>query len=111
MAKIRRVGGVQAEMGKEVGLTKVTRNSAKSLWDAGVPVCMVGNKVNSHHFFGGWHLMHCADPTGREPGDFDRLANSFNFYLEPELGNRVAFFVRDKDLKRKGLAGARWRRR
>jgi len=98
--KIRRVGGAQAEMAKrDLKMTKVTRGSAKALWDEGTPVCMVGNKVNSHHFFSGWHLAYCADPSGYQPGDFDRLANSFGAHLDRELGNQVAFFVKDKDLK------------
>ena len=81
--KIRRVGGAQAEMAKSLGLTKVTRDSAKSLWDSGQEVCMVGNKVNSHHFFGGWRLAYCADPSGRSASDFNRLANSFGVISTP----------------------------
>ena len=108
--KIRRVGGAQAEMAKSLGLTKVTRDSAKSLWDSGQEVCMVGNKVNSHHFFGGWHLAYCADPSGRSASDFNRLANSFGAHLEAELGNRVAFFVKTTAIKSMPL-GRGFRRR
>ena len=51
---------------------------------------IVGNKVNTHHFFGGWHL---ACTIEHETWDeFKASINSFLFYLDSELGNNAAIY-------------------
>ena len=93
--KLHRVGGAQAEMGKRLGLIKITKASAKELFEHGVPIVMVGSNVNDHHFFGGWNLAYEVDPRRVESqgSTFDVVANSFGAHLEPELGRHTAFFV------------------
>jgi len=99
-SKIKRVGGAQAEMARSLGLIKIDRPSAKLLYNAGVPLVMVGSNVNSFHFFGGWGLAHHVNTAkASQEKSFDSYANSFGFYLEPELGRGVSFFVASKDLK------------
>lgn len=51
---------------------------------------IVGNKVNSFHFFGGWHLASKVRADTLE--EFINHKNAFEFYLEPELGNRAAIY-------------------
>lgn len=101
---VRRVSGDQAEMAKSLGLVKITRDSALHLWMKGAPIVMVGSKVGPSHFFGGWRLAHEMPTRERveaeRPWDtadkgFTVLVNSFNSYLEPELG-KPAFFVEKK---------------
>ena len=98
--KLHRVGGAQAEGAKRLGLIKVTRASAKELFDYGVPVIMVGSNVNDYHFFDNWHLAYEVDPRRVESqgSSFDVVANSFGAHLEPELGRHTAFFVRRSKL-------------
>jgi hypothetical protein len=99
--KIQRVGGAQAQQAKSLGLAKVTRESARHLYASGVPVVLVGNKVGAHAFFKGWHLAHEVHPKhNREgsPQEFDVIANSFNAYLEPQLGSQPAYFIDEKYL-------------
>ncbi len=55
---------------------------------------LVGNKVNSFHFFGGWYLA--CRVTSDNLDEFNKSFNSFNFYLEPELGNRPAIYLKVK---------------
>jgi len=99
--KIKRVAGVQAEGASDLGLVKITRDSAKQMYAHGERVVIVGNKVGAHAFFKGWHLAHTLDPKEKyregSGAEFDVIANSFNSYLEPELGSRPAFFV-DKEV-------------
>jgi hypothetical protein len=47
---------------------------------------------NYRRIFGGWQL---ASRVSKEESQtkFDALVNSFEFYLEPELGRRAAFFT------------------
>ena len=52
---------------------------------------VVGNKVNSFHFFGGWHLASSFEAATLE--EFMNHKNSFEFYLESELGNRAAIYI------------------
>ena len=51
---------------------------------------IVGNKVNTHHFFGGWHL---ACTIEHETWDeFKASINHFLFYLDSELGDNAAIY-------------------
>lgn len=52
---------------------------------------LVGNNVNSFHFFGGWHLAYTLEAANLE--EFTKQLNSFHFYLDPELGNQAAIFL------------------
>ena len=52
---------------------------------------IVGNKVSRFHFFEGWHLACQLEKKTHE--EMIQSVNSFEFYLEPELGNRVAIYV------------------
>lgn len=76
------------------GYLKVNRTQIEKLLNAGQTVrgFMVGNKVNSFHFFGGWCLA-CSF-THDNVKDFTVTLNSFNFYLDPELGTQAAFYIR-----------------
>jgi hypothetical protein len=76
------------------GYIKVSRRQVEKLLKAGQSVrgFMVGNKVNGFHFFGGWHLAHKFEFS--EQADLKRAINSFLFYLDAELGNRAALFIR-----------------
>lgn len=102
--EIRKVSGAQAEQAKRLGLVKITRASALHLWMKGVPIIMVGSKVNAANFFGNWRLAHempsrdrveAERPWGSADKGFTVLVNSFNSYLEPELG-KPAFFLDTK---------------
>lgn len=73
---------------KKVSISTVRANFRKGIKFRGF---LVGNKVNSFHFFGGWYLA--ARIEKDTLADFECSYNSFNFYLEPELGNRVAIYV------------------
>jgi len=98
--KVRKVPGVQAEMAKRLGLTKITRESAKNLFSFGVELVVVGSKVNDYHFFGGWHLAMHVDPVRyhHEGVGFEHFVNNWSSYNEnPETG-KIAFFVEDKFL-------------
>lgn len=99
--RIRRVGGEQARAAKEYGLVKIDYASAKRLVESGVPVLIVGNRVAPWHFFGGWRLAHTIDPKrlAEEDVSFDSYVRNFEFYLDPELGDRAAFFVGKKDYR------------
>lgn len=84
----------------------ISITKARNLYNAGHKVGIVGNNVNEYHFFGGWHLatwISLADAIAKGYGSLDgcvqfdaRVAN-FKFYLEPELGRRVRFFVQVED--------------
>lgn len=100
MLELRRVSGAQAEMAKRLGLVKITRASAKYLFDMGVPLVIVGNKVNDFHFFGGWRLAFNLDSQRYldEGVSFESMVNNWSAYNEnPETGT-IAFFVSEKEL-------------
>lgn len=93
---LRTVKGAQAQGARErLGLIKVTKPSAKQLWDFDIPIVLIGNNVNAHHFFDGWSLAYRVEPSKLKGEDwtFDRLVGDFNFYMDRELGRAVAFFV------------------
>lgn len=96
--KIVKVGGSQAEGAKQY-LTKITKDSANQLLHLGYGIIMVGNKVAPWHFFGGYHLAHKVEPSILKETDFDSYVRNFEFYLDPELGDKTAFFVSTSDLK------------
>ena len=52
---------------------------------------IVGNNVNTFHFFGGWHLAHRIE--NRNAADMEETLNGFESYLDRELGNRAAIFL------------------
>jgi len=96
---IRRVGGAQAEMARQLGLVKITGRSAALLWEMNMPFVMAGSRVAPYHFFAGpYPLAHEVDPADAKAKSdyvtFKSLVNNFVFYLEPELGPNVAFFMR-----------------
>jgi hypothetical protein len=95
---MRTVRGAQADGAKSLGLIKITRPSAKALWDRKVPIVIVGNKVAPFHFFGGWRLA--MRSSNEHYTCFDSFANNFALCLDGELGNQVAFFVFRDDLLR-----------
>lgn len=60
---------------------------------------IVGNNVNTFHFFDGWHLAHRI--SSRNEKDMNDTINGFEWYLESELGNRAAIFLKKTPSKRK----------
>ncbi len=57
---------------------------------------IVGNNVNPFHFFGGWHLA--CPLTGKTADEMAGSLSQFEFYLDRELGNRAAIFIRKSSL-------------
>jgi len=51
---------------------------------------LVPNKVNSFHFEGGWHLGHRETFTSID--ELTEHVNNCLYYMERELGTRVAFY-------------------
>jgi len=66
----------------------LTEKQAKDLYK-NKTVYMVGNKVNQPNYFGFWRLACFLNKNE----DFERQVNSFYYYLDPELGNKVRFFI------------------
>lgn len=97
---LKLVGGAQADGARSLGLTKISEESARRAWNAGLPIIFVGNKVNDFHFFKGWGLAQIHQPG--PDSDFDTILNAINFYLEPELGNRVSTFMLGLPPRRRG---------
>lgn len=111
--QVKRVRGAQAEMAlKDHGLVKIAESSAKDLFDLGVPLVVAPSKVNSYHFFGGWHLaMHLDSQRYLSEGQtFERFRNSYNAHSDSELGN-AAFFVEQKYVAPITRSAARRRKR
>ena len=50
-----------------MGLKKINKIQAKRLYNQGYKIILVGNRVSPHHFY---------------------------FYLKPELGSEIAFYIR-----------------
>lgn len=86
---LRLVHGYVATDARRLGLTKIARASAEKVYDAGLPVVLVGSKINTHHFFGGWNLAIVMWPE--EGYTFSERYNNFGFYLDPELGKPTTF--------------------
>ena len=73
---------------KKINITKARKIAKEAIFDG----FFVGNKVAPFHFFKGWC---CAVKiVALCEAEFNRHYNSFNFYLEPELGNRIAIYVK-----------------
>lgn len=73
--QVKRVRGAQAEMAlRDLGLVKITESSARDLFNFGIPLVVAPSKVNSHHFFGGWHLAMRLDPQRYLEDENDSLA-------------------------------------
>ncbi len=53
---------------------------------------IVGNKVNPFHFFGGWHLACVIEHYSEK--EMGETINSFLWYLESELGNDCAIYLK-----------------
>ena len=51
---------------------------------------LVPNNVNSFHFEGGWHLGHKETFTSIDT--LEKHVSDCLYYMERELGNRVAFY-------------------
>ena len=96
--QVKRVTGAQADMAKRIGLVKITASSAEQLFDLGVPLVIVGNKVNDYHFFGGFHLAMRVD-SERYLGEgltFKQMLNNWAYYNENSETGKAAFFVRSQ---------------
>ena len=79
---------------KYPGHTKISINQAKRvIAERPFVGFIVGNKVAPSHFFGGWRLACPIRSATLE--DFTRQYNSFKFYLDPELGNRVSIYLKN----------------
>lgn len=94
-SEIRRVGGVQATAAlRELGLVKITKQSAERLFARGVPLVVVGSKVNTANFFGGWGLAARIDSARwiDEGRSFAGMVGAWLSHSADELGG-PAFFV------------------
>ena len=94
--KLRRVPGTQARMALDyLGLIKVTSPSAKLLFDAKIPLIVVGNLINSDHFFDNTRMAFKIN-SGRwvdEGKTFENFVNSWNASNEWTGQGKIAFFV------------------
>ena len=72
---------------KKVNIIKVKKDiQQQSIWKG----YLVGNKVNCWHINQGWHLGVYQEITTVE--QLKKTCSNFLYYLDSELGNRVAFF-------------------
>ena len=97
--QVKRVRGAQAEMAlKDLGLVKITESSAEDLYGFGVPLVVVGNNVNSYHFFKGWHLAMDVDSQRYlgENWSFKQFRNNWSSYNENTETGKIAYFVDKK---------------
>ena len=92
------VGAYQTKRLAPPGYMAVTRPLAQQLYDREVPVTLCGNNVTSFHVFGGWCLGRTVQKNQMEGRQFENIVNGFLFYLEPELGRYVVFYVRKDSL-------------
>lgn len=78
------------------GYTKVSRSQVKKYMEAGNTFngFLVGNRVNWFHFHGGWHLAY--DFYCESFQSFQTTCNNAKFYLEPELGNNIAIYLKNQ---------------
>lgn len=53
---------------------------------------IVGNKVNSFHFFGGWHLAWTLNDRSKE--EMKEAIQGFERHLDRELGTQAAIFLK-----------------
>ena len=57
---------------------------------------IVGNNVNTFHFFDGWHLA--CRMENRTAEEMETSLSGFESYLDRELGNRAAIFLANSAL-------------
>lgn len=73
---------------------RINKNTIKANFRKGIPFTgyMAGDNTNSYHINNGWHCGYLVKdvPTLEE---LNKLENNFKFYLEPELGRRVVYWV------------------
>ena len=86
------------------GYKAITKPLAESMYNAGYPVTLCGNNVNSYHVFQGWYLGHTIQRSDIEERSylvysFADLLNNFMFYLERELGYYAVYYVKETDLQ------------
>jgi hypothetical protein len=81
---ILRSGGISYDKKTIVQVKKAIRE--KGSWTG----LLVPNKVNSFHFEGGWHLGHRETFTSIE--ELTQHVDNCLYYMERELGTRVAFY-------------------
>lgn len=77
------------------GHTKVSKAQVKRLFANGQTFkgFIVGNKVRSFHFFGGWHLAFSVEKETWEA--FEQMLNQWSWYnANPETGNTPAIFLK-----------------
>lgn len=98
--QVKKVRGCQAEqVKKRLNLVKITRDSARDLYEVfGIPLVVAPSKVNSFHFFGGWHLafhVNCQRYV-YEDWTFDKFVANWSIYNEHAETGKIAFFVEQK---------------
>jgi len=91
-----------------IGYIQCDRVKALELYNRGYPITVCGNNVNHMHVFDGWrlgytfsnnHLNRATWEALNDINDFEtRLAN-YQFYLEPELGTYVVFYVKQSEIE------------
>ena len=85
------IGTVQRQNGIEYTKTSIVQ-VRKAIKETGSwSGLLVPNKVNSFHFEGGWQLGHRYEFDSLD--NLENHINSMMFYMEPELGDRVAFYL------------------
>lgn len=80
-----------------LGYTKISKAQVAKLYATGQRFSgfIVGNKVASFHFFGGWHLACTLSEEATESLEsFNKSVNEFCFYLDAELGSGPAFYLK-----------------
>ncbi len=71
---------------------KLSISQVKAAFKRGTPFngFLVGNLVNQFHWFNGWHLAHAFKCDTYD--EFVKHKNACEFYLERELGTRMAIY-------------------
>lgn len=82
------------------GYVAIDIHLAHRMFDARLACTMIGNNVNSHHVFNGWHLGYTWSNDAMTDQSFDALLNNFMFYLDRELGSYPVFFTRQENIKK-----------
>jgi hypothetical protein len=93
---------------KYKGHIKISISQVKKLFKDGQSFdgFIVGNKVNSFHFFKGWHLAYPFESYSFESYSFvgfEARVSSFLRNLDPELGNRVAIYLKQNVSKKENI--------
>lgn len=79
--------------------TKIRKDKARKLYNEGKEIVIVGDNVNRYHFFSGLYLARRIQKDSEKISNrlFDDVINSFEFYLERELGRRAAYYIDKKE--------------